>query len=226
LLTEEEKTRIRAEEVFRAEICRDLEKDRPSKHGWERVWELANSSFVLWLLSSVVLSGVTAVYSCRKENLEAETRRSERAKKLDTEIINRIFYALSQAQTDQDLIVNKGEKYRPTDIYNNKCYYLDNKFMRLTGNPNDFSTVPEYSARGFRSLILELRTLVDARELPSLNEALRAYGELTKLASMPPEEDYTQEESLAAATRSTTLLRHKLINARWGDGSEILDRDR
>lgn len=49
-LTEEEKERIRHEEIFRAEIRESIENDSPSPK--KKTWKFLNSPFGVWLLSS------------------------------------------------------------------------------------------------------------------------------------------------------------------------------
>ncbi len=62
ILPQEERDRIRSEELFREEVRRQLAREAPASF-WRRAWESRNSAFTLWLLSSILLSGITAGYS-------------------------------------------------------------------------------------------------------------------------------------------------------------------
>src|SRR5882762_7285196 len=48
MLDDDEKARIRQEEIFRSEIRREIEASKPKKRLSARVWTCLNSSFALW----------------------------------------------------------------------------------------------------------------------------------------------------------------------------------
>ena len=75
MLSESDKRIIRVEEVFREEVRASLSSERTS--GWiERIWKILNSSFIIFLLSTVVLGIITQQFQRRAEN---QTKLSERA---------------------------------------------------------------------------------------------------------------------------------------------------
>ncbi len=53
MLTEEEKTKIRLEEVYRFEVQKDLTPDTKQKKWYQSVWSLLNSTFTIFFLSSI-----------------------------------------------------------------------------------------------------------------------------------------------------------------------------
>lgn len=74
-LTEQERERIRAEEVFREEV-RATFRDKTPPTLRNRLWKFLNSSFTIFLLSSVVLGGISWQY---QRWISAQARESERS---------------------------------------------------------------------------------------------------------------------------------------------------
>lgn len=75
LLPEPDRERIRAEEIFREEVRAALQNATP--HTWRgRIWKFLNSSFAIFLLSSVFLGAISWQYQRWVSN---QTRESELA---------------------------------------------------------------------------------------------------------------------------------------------------
>jgi hypothetical protein len=80
MLTPEQKAAIRAEEVFRAEIRNEIASAGPAGRHQQRrrkLWDVLNSSFVIWLLSSVVAAAISWQISqaaLKRERLETQRR--------------------------------------------------------------------------------------------------------------------------------------------------------
>ncbi len=92
VLTEREKGKIRAEETFRFELHKQLKaKTNSGRSKRERVWSVLNSSFILWILSSVVLSSLTAGYTFYSNRRAKAEERSKLEYRLNTEISYRIY---------------------------------------------------------------------------------------------------------------------------------------
>jgi hypothetical protein len=182
MLLEEEKERIRAEELFRHEIRREIE-SKSSKHSrGKRLWLLLNTSFALWFLSSVVLGGLTAAIASYQKYHSEWSRKAETQRRLNTEISNRISEALDANHLYQQRI-NSGQVNEPSaeSVYMNVLDYLDNH-VTYDGKSYDFSIYPEYQQRKFRSLIFELSLVADRPMLPALRDADANYTKLTDLA--------------------------------------------
>lgn len=78
MLTAEEKARIRAEEIFRDEVRKELADKSKRRSGvGGRMWEALNSAFVLWFLGSVVVGYLTFHVQQKHER----ARREEEAKR-------------------------------------------------------------------------------------------------------------------------------------------------
>src|SRR5258708_32076969 len=141
MLTEEERSRIRSQEVFRVAVIRELEGTRPSLSRLKRFWLLINSSFALWFLSSVVLAGLTGWFESYQSRHNERIKKTEIVRRLDTEIGNRMSQALAGLRLDEQRIKQK-PSFLPRSIYTNVLLYLDNSFINDRSYPRDFSTIP------------------------------------------------------------------------------------
>jgi hypothetical protein len=82
-LTEERRALIRAEEIYREEVRKQLtSKDSVSS----KILKLANSPLGIYVLSSVLLGGLTYLYAHHQEHLQSEKARLLEVAKLDDEI--------------------------------------------------------------------------------------------------------------------------------------------
>ena len=76
LLNNEEKFRIRMEEMFRHECRQNLEsKDKKSSAG--KAWSFLNSTLGIWFLSTCVVGLITFLYTEQQEKERAETERKQ-----------------------------------------------------------------------------------------------------------------------------------------------------
>jgi hypothetical protein len=217
MLTEQERSQIRSEEIFRLEVIRELEANKPSLAGRKRLWVLLNSSFALWFLSSVVLAGLTAWFANYQSRRNEQTRKAETVQRLDTEIGNRMSQALAGLRIDEQRIKQQ-PSFPPMAIYGNVVFYLDNSFINVRTNPRDFSIYPDYRGRSFRSLVLELRSLVDPPQRLQLNDAMAGYEEFADLSSIEKKtatDSDQQAEYLAVVAKSHEILNGRLLKERW-----------
>lgn len=180
MLTADEKDRIQAEELFRLEIRRDLEATKPSPTGMQRLWSWLNSSFGLWLLSSVVLAGLTTAYTHYRNQRDQELKSAEARQRLDTEIAGRMFEATKVLAKYSDDIA-QGTTGPPSDIYGTVVGYLDNSITE-SGERQDLSIYPEFRGQNFQSLLIEYSSL-DGAEKSRARDALNAYFHFKDLAS-------------------------------------------
>lgn len=218
MLLEEEKTRIRAEEIFRHEVRREIEAGMPKHSRGKQLWSLLNSTFTLWFLSSVVLAGLTAVITMHQKSHSEQMHKADIQRRLNTEIGSRIAESLDAMRLDLKRI-ESGQAYYAGSIYNEALSYLDN---RVTYGPKllDFSIYPDYKMRGFRSLIFELTFVVEQSTLPMLREAEAAYKRLEDLADQAPlGADYSKPPeknvSLGAVKKTKEILDLLQANSFW-----------
>ena len=75
MLTEDEISRIKQEEIIRLETQKASHAAPPGKSGWDYL----NSQFTLWILSSVVLSGITFYWNHHNDQRQAEQKQQQAA---------------------------------------------------------------------------------------------------------------------------------------------------
>lgn len=86
MLSEDQMKVIREEEIFREEVRKNIEKKRESESQKGGLWRFVNSSFGLWLLSSVVLSFLGFSYGYVQDQRRTKRDAQERISKLQYEI--------------------------------------------------------------------------------------------------------------------------------------------
>lgn len=181
MLLEEEKNRIRAEEVFRQEVRREIEAGMPKQSRGKLFWSVLNSSFALWFLSSVVIGGLTAAVTMYQKSHSERMQKNSIQMRLNTEIGNRISEDLVALRLDTKTM-ESGKVFFESAIYNQAISYLDNKVTNYNNKLLDFSIYPEYRSRSFRSLIYELSTVIERSDLPELQQAETTYKKLVALS--------------------------------------------
>jgi hypothetical protein len=210
-----------AEEVYRDKVRRGLELSEPTPTLRRRLWLFLNSSVALWFLSSIVLTGLTTVFTIQQNRHKEELKNTEALRRLDIEISNRIFQARARLRIDDDAVRNRGCLYAPASIYSNVVKTLNNSHL---DEGADFSVYPDYQKRTFRSLVVELNSVVDLSAQSELNETLLAFEDLVDWGSSincPPEgqklktEIYTQQGSLEAIAKADEVLQRRLLKQRW-----------
>src|SRR5271169_6432915 len=82
-LSEEERERIRAEEIFRDEVRKSL---TPKRTFWGRLYQFFNSSLGVFVLSGVFLTGISSLYVQSSEQRRETSARRENTRKLLVEI--------------------------------------------------------------------------------------------------------------------------------------------
>ncbi len=191
-------------------VAKDAEK--APKPTAEKIWALLNSSFGLWVLSSVVLAWITKAYSTMESRKAENLKRSTTKQRLDTEIAIRLAMSLDGLRLYE--AAAKGQPTKPQNIYIDAYNSLENFFIHNPNNPRDYSVYPEYRERTFRALILELRSVVESREIEDLKEALDAFEDLSD-GSGTYQGEATAEGCLKAFEEVQKLLRDRLLQERW-----------
>jgi hypothetical protein len=224
MLPQEEKDRILAEESYRYEVREGLGKQFSSQPRSLSFWEVLNSAFFLWLLSSVVLGSASFIYTkwetqqdskhkAHEEKQEFERERARNVRKLDTEIAARLTYFNVLYRTDPSQAI------------------LALEDPMRSGYPA--SAFPEFKGRNFHSLLWELIDLVDESQKPELRIAYEAskmfptiYVLKSRLASHSGRKiDSNKELSTIRGLGDRFLMQsqYKSLNLnRWGSPLDLL----
>ena len=208
-LSAQDKARIRAEEIFRDEVRRQIEADKGKNSAQDNLWSILNSSFAVWFLSSVVVAGITAAFARYQKIHSARIQKNDIQRRLQTEIGSRIAEGCIAMRLDLKRI-DKGQTFWATSIYNEALSYLDNQVKDDT-NILDFSSYPEYRFRKLRSLLFELTSVAEKSSHTQLAATKEGYTKLIDLADTTAMgEDYSKSPdksvSLDAVKKAIDIL--------------------
>lgn len=109
ILSNQNKERIRLEESYRFEIKYNIEKGKNHKNPY---WEFVNSSFGLFLLSAIFLSGFGQIYS----NWEKQKLKKSELEILAIEHLVEIDYRIEQISFHRALIADSLNKFRNSSM--------------------------------------------------------------------------------------------------------------
>ncbi len=168
MLTGGEKDRIRLEEVYRREVQLALSRTEPAPGLQKRVWTFLNSAVGIFLLSTVVVGGLSWSYAKWDESRHVRRKTEQQAERLVIEIAGRVRFL------DRNCCV---------DISWKKLYDLDFVFDGMIEEWLPRPSFPEFKERSLASLMWELSVLVpeDERvELRMLSESAYLFGDVLK----------------------------------------------
>jgi hypothetical protein len=206
MLTEDQKSQIRAEEYFKYEVRKSLEQKKNSTF-LQRCWMFLNSSFGLWLLSSVVVGLIVNSYSNHEKNVAVQVQNQETQRKIETEISSRV----QSFQIELKRILLSKEFY--SGLLKSTAFSVDAGASKL-GGENPINVFPEFESRSLQSLIVELEQLFkDENEKSQLKQAIIIMNNIKhSLATLPesykgpeglyPGDEIAKSETLTAQAKS------------------------
>jgi hypothetical protein len=204
MLSDKEKDKIRSEEIYRAEVIKEIktQSERPQTR-MDKFWEILNKPFVLWALSSILLGLFSWGFTTYQANAVKERERETKISMLDVEIANRIEFATA-------LIGN------PTDN--------DSKLIgisMLTGtfekNVELYNTFPEFKLRTTYSLVWELNSLLPRNEKASFRSVFNGYKIIRHYFNehaMGIDRD-TSQNTTASSDTLVKLINDSMLLQRW-----------
>ena len=89
MLTIEEMEKIKSEEIYRDEIRKKLSENKDSSFS-KKSWRFLNSSFGIWLLSTVIVGLIVYFYNMNKLQNEISVNEAATIHKLETESSHRL----------------------------------------------------------------------------------------------------------------------------------------
>lgn len=166
MLSEKEKNLLKAEETFRIEVRKSLEQ-KEKKTFWQKVWNFFNSSFGLWLLSTVVVGLIVSLYSDFRVERDITSRNAETMRKLTTEVSDRLQKFKSSLLELPSVDYNS---YRFTEL----AHMIDGTGVIDQGSASPERPIfvfPEYKDRTMQSLLYEMERLTkDKKQAATIKE--------------------------------------------------------
>jgi hypothetical protein len=158
MLSNERKQQILDEEIYRSEVQIELKKKEKKK---SKTWEFMNSSFGIWLLSSVALGLITWGYTQISQSLAADKKNQAEIQKYDVEIPARI----------------NNYKVLLSHLKQNGDYYNANDEFLLGGK---YFVLPEFRDKSIKSLLLEQSLLVPNQRKEEIKKQINGIDKLTQ----------------------------------------------
>lgn len=196
MLTEEQREQIRTEEIFRAEVQHAL-KTPEAQTLKARTWRFFNTALGLWVLSSLLLGGLTAGFGYLQSHLATVRRNRDLVDRDDVQMSVRLEYSqlLLKSASDPDAKQGGNGIERKRNIYQSglRSFLEDTPETRLFPELKDRSTLslvfevmakdnklPKTGDHSYRAMLdhvsrlMELRNKLDSPSYANLSEEERA----------------------------------------------------
>jgi hypothetical protein len=160
-LTEDEQQQIKAEEVYRAEVQRQLKLPEPQTR-WGKFIAFLNTPLGLWLLSSLLLGGLAAAYTDLQSYFAGRHQSQMKIEQLNYQLAMKIDYSLSLLQKAH--ASNSGPK--PSDETKKDYVLVLNTFL---DDEPETRLSPDFKDRSTLSLVYELKN-IDKSHFPQTGE--------------------------------------------------------
>ena len=210
MLDESERTKIRLEEEYRYEVRNKLQ-ETPNKKV-STLWIFLNSSFGLWLLSAICITGLGGLYTQWQNAKTEQFKKSEldHAEQLKTQqtierLDSEIGYRLSQIQVRLNTLAHSSPNSRKDGVIE-----VLNSVSQPPGK-SYFAAYPEYSDYSLIALVAELRRYVVGEGRDALDRIL---ADLTGIYVLMEVEKVDLENIFRVAA----VINKKFISrSRWFD---------
>lgn len=167
ILSPEEISKIRQQELLRMQLRQELTENKEGKFG---IWQFLNSNFGLWLLSTVAVGFITWSYTKWKETKEARADRDYKISMLDAEITYRLNNVEQHLESASTLAQYEAAIH---DIVGNPGIGA-----QQPASPGVTETYKNASTIG---LIILLKSLVSRTEEKDLSNVLSSINKLNKV---------------------------------------------
>jgi hypothetical protein len=167
MLSPEEIDKIKEQEAIRLQLSREL---NPEKH--RGLWDLLNSQFTLWLLGSVLLSGITFYWNHRNDARVAQEKKLEKeivGQREDSQFLIQLLPSLTNAdRTIQLRAVDVIKTRYPED-------QVPSAIQRLIANIVVIATTP--SSEQQSKQLTDETNLLAANAVHTLDRLSTQYGQ-------------------------------------------------
>jgi hypothetical protein len=196
MLSEEDKQRIKEEEIFRSEVQKSLSGQRPET-AHKRLWAFFNTSLGIWVLSTIAVGLFGWMYA----QWQVGQQNAEQIRKIDVEIHARIYAA---------------QIYHSAGSSGPNGRYLSKADILLSPPTGESVILPEFANRNLKSLLFELQDRV-----PPGGESLDVDSAVNKVQHL---ESYLNKELTDAADSKLNDEIRAIQLTRWDPIKEV-DRE-
>lgn len=211
MLTNDDRTRIRQEELFRQEIQKELSAKEVSplwKQAFSSFWTVANSTLGFFILSTFFLPYAITRFTRAQSEAQAAARtrhvQAERVQHLDMEIEGRLAQFL--ANVEPLVIVPPDRQFSLRAPYTLSDIRRQWKIFKMapSANAEQSSIYNEFRARTTVSLVVELSSILKAQAENEKAETEKAETE----KAIPNTTEHTQQLKSRAHARLLDIARH------------------
>src|SRR5215469_14730538 len=214
MLTDEERERLKAEEIFRDEIRRQLEANREPTSRRAKLIRSLNTPFVLWALSSVLVGTFGWTFSKFEASRTTQLANHQTERTLDTEISCRLQEAISTLDSLEGKV--RGGEWSFSEGY------IYNQAIATTSGENS-AIFPEYASRSCPSLMIELRSLVSPAERTQIDQSLKAFrafevtgnGDTGYSFGSDKRSEREIEQALSEIDKAKAIINLQIMGSRW-----------
>ena len=126
-----------------------------------KLWKFVNTSFGIWLLSSVIVGLATFGYTKLTESITDSNNRKKQIAKLDQEIEGRFYQLISKQERRKDSINITFDLPTSPEEESMKEVWFEFKASPEGYYQGLYAIYPEFSERNITSLIIELSSLLE-----------------------------------------------------------------
>ncbi len=203
----------------------DVEKEHHPESIFGRVWTFVNSSFGIFIFSSIILTLITNAYANRQADQKEVQEKRTLVRKLETEISYRTGYILHWLKSDKFY-------YASHAIDTTMIYYMDFPYRaslahlnNLYGDPAtsienkiDNSTYPEYRSRTFVSLLNELYPYAGDSLDRDIRSTYQAYQMLSDSQVKYINQTSNRATYMLNDKNALSIVEGKMASLRWYAG--------
>ncbi|MCI0561610.1 MAG: hypothetical protein MN733_24235 [Nitrososphaera sp.] len=167
MLSDEDRQNIRLEELYRHEVRKELDAHTGSKRFSSRSWNFLNSSFGLWFLSALFISGFGSLYAQYQTGIDERLKNIDTVAKLDLEIEHRLSQALQRLYIVQRE-AEQGNTESTTMMVQQRVLEVLESF-RQAPESGTTSLYPEFANLSTLAVLAELRRRLPADRRKEIN---------------------------------------------------------
>lgn len=196
-LTDEHRDQIKLEEIYRDEVRKSLVSKKTRKG---QIVAFLNTPFALWILSSILLTVITATWSAWSNQRDKDRAKNERISKMKAEIA----YRLSEAE--ENLTHVDDPNFR---LYNAVAPVTE---ALVAADPQYHSqgpAFPEFEKRTVKSLLIEWQTMTNEnKEKSNIADFLET---IKKIENTGINREVTEEEKAELIRQVRVLIDHATL---------------